>query len=90
MILISKWCNQCIYILDEESVEYGDTNNDNENYERDNNKNRRNKTIAIDDESNDMKDVYTNYNNKEETRNDSTKETVRYDAKGRTFVFLNV
>ena len=24
MILISKWLNQCIYILDEESQEYGD------------------------------------------------------------------
>ena len=29
-------------------MEYGDTNNDSENYERDNNENRQNKTIAID------------------------------------------
>ena len=29
-----KWCNQYIYILGEESEEYGDTRNDNENYER--------------------------------------------------------
>ena len=68
MILISKWLNQCIYILDEESQEYGDTNNDNENHERDNNENTQNKTIPIG--SDDIKDVDANYNSKQETRKD--------------------
>ena len=49
LILISKWFNQCIYILDEESEEYDDTNNDNKNYEGDNNENTQNKTIPMDE-----------------------------------------
>ena len=62
------------YILDEE---YGDTTNDN-------NENRQNNAIPIDDESNDIKDVHANYGSKEEIRHNSTKGTVRYDAKARS------
>ena len=82
VILISKWCNQSIDILHEERKRYDGANNDNENYEHGNNENRQNKAIPIilyiiDDGSNDIEDVHANYiNNKEETRNNSTKGTV--------------
>ena len=75
MIVISKRCDQCIYILDEETKGYGDANNDNENYEHDNNENRENKVIPIDG-SNDITDVHASYNNKE--------GTLKYDAKARS------
>ena len=93
IILISKLCNQCIYILDEESEEYCDTNNDGETYERDNNENRQNKTIPIADESNDTTDAHPNYNGEQETRN---LKSVRYDVNAKirspsdNFVRLNV
>ena len=64
--------------------EYDDTSNDIENYEYDNDKNKQNKETSVDDGSNDTKDVNAHYNKEEETRNDSTKETVRYDANARS------